>query len=1332
MGLWRKLSIWCVLLGCLLGWHGIAFAKTNQTITFGALSGQTYGAAPFTVSATASSGLAVTFTSTTTTICTVSGTTVTVLAPGTCTIEANQAGNGTYNAAADVKQSFTVAKASQTISFAALANQTYGAAAFTVSATASSGLAVKFTSATTGVCTSSGTNGVTITIIAAGTCTIDANQAGNADYNAATQVAQSFTVSKGSQTITFASLPGRTDAARPFAVGATASSALTVTFTSQTTTTCTVSGSTVSVLADGTCTIAADQAGNANYSAASEVTQSFTIVPFCAPPPNIPNGVAVTCVCDTFNRASINPSPMFGGTSWALSNSDNLGNPYINTTTGLLRLTENTGDNAKAATAPGIYPAAGNYISVEFNHYAYNGSGADGVAVTLSDSSIPAVPGGYGGSQGYAPEGTPGFAGGWLGVALDEYGNYSANTEGRNGGGAATPEEVGMRGPGSGTSGYEWITGTTSNPGGLSIDNHTATSPSPGYMYQVIVDARNETASAINVSVNRDSTTYDGNNYSSIIAPYNVYSAAQTALGSGWITQVVPNYWQISFTSSTGGSTNIHEIGDMRICAQTVYPPSGSQASGFSAIDSAYPAASGSTVPAYQNFQTGDIYMKLQGTAFKLWVAALTSSGISTAYSATTAKYVLLNLVQNTNGTACGPDSARTCTSTCTGQAAVTGGSQILTFGLTTPGALQTSNFTLNTAYPDLVAVMKECTSSACTSFTTTPAACSADSFSVRPTGVTTVASNATNASAIGSPAFAAGSGGFTITATTAGVTGQPSGYTGLLRVNNSALQGVIDAETVPWTPTAGLVAASPANQNITFPNAVPGIGTAIGTATSVGTFTYSEVGSFMLPGYSPTVAAYNTTMRGIYDGVTSATDCPSASISVGQCDALRMTTWTGVDSVSTKNDCDIDSYSNTIDANGKYGCNFGNTANTATMGRFTPDHYVVVLPTAPASAITPRSDMSSACETALAAKDSSFLPFSYMSEPFAVQFTLDAVNASGGITQNYQGNYVKFNSMNTVAPWTAAAAGGTGTMNLAMAATNATQPGYTNSSKLCSVFFSSAGVTSYSCPGVTVLPVGNGGAPRVAALTTPTAPTMSWSSGTGNGGIGTFGANVSLLRLTAGPDGPFNTLGVGILPTDTDGITTTGLNLVTNNGPASPASDRVSLGNTAVKFGMLKLSNNFGSAAASLPISAQMLYWNGAGFAINAKSTGSVVTNFSYDSCTTISGANIGMTFQGTIAACNTYVPSTTTIVNGQANLLLPAPGQSGSITMTELDSTASPNGTACSGSTTKSTATPINATYLQGNWSGSSTYTVNPSALATFGVYSGVPQVIYIRESY
>jgi hypothetical protein len=79
-----------------------------NTITFPDLSPITLGGAAPTATATASSNLTVAFTSATTAVCTVTGTTITVLTTGTCTINANQAGNGTYAAAAQVQKSFVI------------------------------------------------------------------------------------------------------------------------------------------------------------------------------------------------------------------------------------------------------------------------------------------------------------------------------------------------------------------------------------------------------------------------------------------------------------------------------------------------------------------------------------------------------------------------------------------------------------------------------------------------------------------------------------------------------------------------------------------------------------------------------------------------------------------------------------------------------------------------------------------------------------------------------------------------------------------------------------------------------------------------------------------------------------------------------------------------------------------------------------------------------------------------------------------------------------------------------------------------------------------------
>ncbi len=102
--------------------------------------------------------------------------------------------NADYTAAARVTQSITVGKGSQTITFTSTtpSNATVGGPKYKVTATGgASGNVVTFTSGTPKVCTVS--HGV-VSFIGAGTCTIDANQAGNTDYTAAEQVTQTFLV----------------------------------------------------------------------------------------------------------------------------------------------------------------------------------------------------------------------------------------------------------------------------------------------------------------------------------------------------------------------------------------------------------------------------------------------------------------------------------------------------------------------------------------------------------------------------------------------------------------------------------------------------------------------------------------------------------------------------------------------------------------------------------------------------------------------------------------------------------------------------------------------------------------------------------------------------------------------------------------------------------------------------------------------------------------------------------------------------------------------------------------------------------------------------------
>ena len=250
------------------GTNSLTVAKASQAITFGALAAKTYGDPTFTVSATASSGLVVSFSASGN--CTIAATTVTITGAGSCTITASQPGDTNYLAAPNVPQAFTIAKASQTITFGALAARTYGDANFTVSATASSGLVVSF--GASGNCTISTT---TVTITGAGSCTITASQPGNTNYFAATNVPQTFTIAKANQLIAFNPLADKTTSDPPFTVSATASSGLPVSFSA--TGNCTISGNTATITATGTCTITAAQAGNSNFNPAPDVPRTFNI-----------------------------------------------------------------------------------------------------------------------------------------------------------------------------------------------------------------------------------------------------------------------------------------------------------------------------------------------------------------------------------------------------------------------------------------------------------------------------------------------------------------------------------------------------------------------------------------------------------------------------------------------------------------------------------------------------------------------------------------------------------------------------------------------------------------------------------------------------------------------------------------------------------------------------------------------------------------------------------------------------------------------------------------------------------------------------------------------
>jgi uncharacterized protein (DUF2141 family) len=237
--------------------------KANQTITFGSLATQTFTDPPLTLSATATSGLVVSYASSNQAVATMTGNVVTIVGAGTSTITASQVGDGNFNPAASVSQTLTVNKATATVSLGNLSATYDGTPKAATATTTPPGLAVILTY-----------NGSTTPPTKKGSYTVvgtvnDPNYQGSATGT--------LTISRGTQKITFDPLPGKTYGDLPFQLAATSSSGLPVSYTSSNPAVATVSGTTVTIVGAGSTTITASQSGDNNYNAAQSVSQTLTV-----------------------------------------------------------------------------------------------------------------------------------------------------------------------------------------------------------------------------------------------------------------------------------------------------------------------------------------------------------------------------------------------------------------------------------------------------------------------------------------------------------------------------------------------------------------------------------------------------------------------------------------------------------------------------------------------------------------------------------------------------------------------------------------------------------------------------------------------------------------------------------------------------------------------------------------------------------------------------------------------------------------------------------------------------------------------------------------------
>lgn len=576
--------------------------------------------------------------------------------------------------------------------------------------------------------------------------------------------------------------------------------------------------------------------------------------------------VPQTCVVDSFASGTLDTS---------LWNALTLSGPFTPQVVTVnsqkrLRLTDNRGSEATMVQLKKWFPAAGNKAVIQFDHYVYGGNGADGVVVVFSDASVSPAPGGAGGSLGYAQLlSTSGFSGGWMGVGIDEYGNFPNSNEGRLGypagwtapAGANTAagfraNSVAVRGSGSGTSGYRLL----ANSGTLSpaIWSNSNTSSS-GHRYRITIDNSNNVNAY--VTVERD-TTLTGNSYATVIPRFDILGA-----NSGQAT--IPANLLMSLTGGTGGLNNIHELANLSICATYINEPGNSSAANsFDCLET------GTNLPwvSSNSSTVKPLYTKLTSTNFTFDVAALKTDGtLESNYVAAggNTKYVLAELFDNTTPAA-----------SCSAYASPVA-SQVVTFASGTfsgaAGRAKTGNFNIATARSKLLCRVKECTTSACTAFTSVSPACSTDQFSVRPQQLTITAPTMSNAALTGAPSAKAGT-AFALDA----AAGVSSGYTGTPAID---MTKVVDhnAAVIANGTLSGSFAAG------------------TGAKATGSSFAYQDVGNIQF-----------------------------------QANAVVDSTFTSIDQSNAG--CIAGSTSNTL-SGGKYGCNIGSAAS-AKLGRWYPSHY--------------------------------------------------------------------------------------------------------------------------------------------------------------------------------------------------------------------------------------------------------------------------------------------------------------------------------------------------------------------------------------------------------
>jgi gliding motility-associated-like protein len=263
-----------------------------------------------------------------------------------------------------------------------------------------------------------------------------------------------------------------------------------------------------------------------------------------------------------------------GGSAYNLAGLAHTGTPIDRNGQGYLRLTSNSRNQKGYIYSNTVFPFTQG-LTVQFEYYIYGGTGADGISFFLFDATAdPFNIGGFGGSLGYAQITTtdpisPGVSKGYMAVGLDEFGNFSNPSEGRQGGPGQIAGSVTLRGKGDGaalTAGnYSFLTSTNTNTLGFNLvgdlNNRQPDSTSVGFR-RVLIDLSPNPNGGYNITVR--------------ITRGGPTLVTTTVINNFYYPEVAPSNLKYGLASSTGDQTNFHEIRNVLIdskAANTLVPP---------------------------------------------------------------------------------------------------------------------------------------------------------------------------------------------------------------------------------------------------------------------------------------------------------------------------------------------------------------------------------------------------------------------------------------------------------------------------------------------------------------------------------------------------------------------------------------------------------------------------------------------------------------------------------------------------------------------------------------------------------------------------------------